>query len=357
MLIPSSRNIELPVLRLGLAGFSAAEQALLNLVLASRASHSRISWQLAQLGEADAWCVSGSHAQRLPDGTLRIVPGLPSGRSIRINLDQIDWPIAFSTSSGAPAFECGYGFRADCAQSIQAVLDQLEGWLRPLMVQFYLASQIVEKKLDLRSGVFHVSVHGKLYAMVSLRSGIGVWPIADPADLQHAVWSHRPESADAIPSHFVRTDYSQLMWQYATRTTRDCLPPHYRTKLLFLRRPPHLPMRLLNDPSLLLMRELGYSPGTFAELAQRTGIADAQLSRHLGALYMVGAITADPRRAPAPRAVLENVDWDSPSSMSPDIDSISGGEMTVRMTASGATAPRARGLSQRAATAPQGRED
>ena len=356
MLMPTFRNIELPVLRLGLAGFSPAEHSLLNLALASRASRGRIGWQLTQLGEADAWCVSGSHARRLPDGTLRIVPGLPSGRSIRINLREIDWPIAFSTASGAPAFESGYGFRADCAQSIQSVLDQLEGWLRPLIVQFYLASQIVQKNLDLRCGVFHVNVRGKLYAMVSLRGGIGVWPIADPADLQHAVWSRRPESADAIPSHFVRTDYSQLMWQYATRTMRDCLPPHYRTRLLFLRRPPRLPMRLLDDPSLLLMRELGSSPGTFAELALRTGIADAQLSRHLGALYMVGAITADPRRVPAPRAVPEDEDLDSSSSMSSHIDSTSGGHMTVQMTAS-ATAPRARGFGQQAATTPQGMEN
>ena len=130
----------------------------------------------------------------------------------------------------APDFKPAYLFQRDSPESIAAVLKQLEGWLRPLMVQFYLASHIVEKNLDLRSGVYHVSVNGKLYALVSRRSGIGVWPIADPAEMRNAVWNHRPESADAIPSHFVRTDFSQLMWQYATRTSRDCLPPHYRTR-------------------------------------------------------------------------------------------------------------------------------
>ena len=48
---------------------------------------------------------------------------------------------------------------------------------------------------------------------------------------------------------------------------------------------------------------------------------------------------------------------DPASSMSPDIDSISGGQMTVKMTARGATAPRARGFGQQAATAPQGMEN
>jgi len=342
MLAASIRHLpaELPVLRLGLAGFTAAEQSLLGAALTARASHGHINWQLAALGEADAWCVNGSRVQHLADGVLRILPGLPSGRSIRIHPDEIDWPIAFSTPFGSPEFEPAFAFEADSLESIESVLIQLEGWLRPLMVQFYLASQIVDEQLDLRSGVFHVSVHGKLYAMVSQRSGVGVWPIANPADLGHAVWSHRPDAAGDIPSSFVRTDYSQLMWQYATRTTRDCLPPHYRTKLLYLRRPPRVPMRLLNDPSLLLVRELGYMPGTFSDLAQRTGIAGAQLTRHLGALYMVGSITADPKRAPAPKAVAEGADWHSSFPSGASVQSECGAEMTVKLTIGGAKAQR-----------------
>jgi hypothetical protein len=346
MLTPSilHQPAELPVLRLGLAGFTAAEQSLLNIVLASRAAHGQISWQLAALGEADAWCVNGSRVQCQADGVLRILPGLPSGRSIRIHPDEIDWPIAFSTPLGSPEFEPAFAFEADSLESMESMLQHLEGWLRPLMVQFYLARHIVDEQLDLRTGVFHVSVHGKLYAMVSQRSGIGVWPIANPADLGHAVWSHRPDAAADIPNSFVRTDYSQLMWQYATRTTRDCLPPHYRNKLLYLRRPPRVPMRLLNDPSLLLVRELGYMPGTFSDLAQRTGIAGAQLARHLGALYMVGAITADPRRAPAPKVVVEGADWHSSFPSGASVQSECDAEMTVKLTISSASVQRPRSL-------------
>jgi hypothetical protein len=335
MFTPSLRRLsaELPMLRLGLAGFTAAEQALLNAALAARASHSQTRWQLAPLGEADAWCVNGSRVQRLPEGVLRILPGLASGRSLRIHPDEIDWPIAFSTPLAAAGFEPAFTFQADSPASIESVLKQLEGCLRPLMVQFFLASHIVEQDLDPRSGVFHVSVHGKLYAIVSLRTGIGVWPIADPAELAHAVWSHLPNSADAIPNSFVHIDYSQLMWQYATRTTRECLPPHYRSRQLFLRRPPRVPLRLLNDPSLLLVRELGFMSGSFAELAQRTGMTGAQLTRHLGALYMVGSITADPKRAPAPRAIVEGAEWHSSfgkSSLS--VYSEPPTDMTVRLT-------------------------
>jgi hypothetical protein len=68
---------------------------------------------------------------------------------------------------------------------------------------------------------------------------------------------------------------------------------------------------MLNDQVLLLVRELGFTPGTMAELAQRTGIGQPALARQLGALYMVGSITADPRRAPAPRAVQQSGEWSS----------------------------------------------
>jgi hypothetical protein len=333
MFIRSSNHpyAERPVLRLGLAGFTAAEQASLNIALALRASKYQMNWQLAQLGDADAWCVNGSRVSALPDGTLRIRPGLPSGRSIRINPAEIDWPVAFSTPLGAPDFKPAYTFQPNSPESIASMLTQLEGWLRPLMVQFHLASYIVEKDLDLRTRVFHVSVNGKLYALLSRRAGIGVWPLADPGEMGNAIWSHRPGTADDIPSYFVRTDFSQLMWQYATRTARDCLPPHYRTRRLYLRRPPRLPMHLLNDPSLMLVSELGATAGTLKELAQRTGMDTGQLSRHLAALYMVGSVTADPKRAPAPRSAADGSGWNSAFD-STDLSTPVGSDMTVRLT-------------------------
>ncbi|HMA09808.1 MAG TPA: hypothetical protein VKP68_18160 [Ramlibacter sp.] len=326
---PSSA--ERPVLRLGLAGFNNAEQSLLNVALAARAAKYQMNWQLSSLGDADAWCVNGSRVQGLPDGTLRITPGLPSGRSIRINPAEIDWPVAFSTPLNVPGFKAAYLFQPQSPESVASVLTQLEGWLRPLMVQFHLASYIVEKNLDLRSAVYHVTVNGKLYALVSRRTGIGVWPIADPGEMHNAVWSHRPGMADTVPSHYIRTDFSQLMWQYATRTARDCLPPHYRTRRLFLRRAPRLPMRLLNDPSLMLVSELGTNPGTLKELSQRTGIDEPHLARHLAALYMVGSITADPKRAPAPRSAVDTSEWTSAFD-STDLSSPAGNDLTVKLT-------------------------
>lgn len=344
MLNPPNRtfNPEQPQLRLALAGFNAAEQAALCVVLAQRAARRRIQWQLAQPGEADAWFVNGARVQRLPDGTFRIMPGVASGRAIRINLEDLDWPLAFSLPLAATDFRPTYSFESGSAPSIEAVLDQIEGWARPLMVQFYLASYLVQSELDLRSGVYHVTVNGKLVAVVSPRSGVGVWALADPASMRHAVWHHRPESADAIPATFVRIEFADLMWQYAVRTTRDCLPAHYRTRTLFLRRPPKVAMRLMTDACLLLVRELGAMPGTLAELSQRTGMPAPQLSRHLAALCLVGAITSDPKRAGqahGPQAVPEPTGWN----LSSPVDSAlaaAANEMTVRLKVAARPGPR-----------------
>jgi hypothetical protein len=336
---PPPPIVDRPVLRLGLAGFNNAEQAHLKAALVSRAARYQMNWELSSLGDADAWCVNGAHVQGLPDGTLRVTPGLPSGRSIRINPAEIDWPVAFSTPLDVPGFQPAYAFEPQVPASVGSVLTQLEGWLRPLMVQFHLAAHIVEQDLDLRSAVFHVTVNGKLYAIVSRRVGIGVWPIADPAEMPHAIWSHRPGMADTIPSHFIRTDFSQLMWQFATRTSRDCLPSHYRTRRLYLRRAPRLPMRLVNDACLLLVSELGNAPGTMSELAQRSGMPEPQLARHLGALYMVGSITADPKRAAVPRAAVDSSDGTSAFD-STNLSAPGSAELTVKLTQAAGRPPR-----------------
>ncbi len=318
-----------PVLRVGLAGFGPEEEEAIRAVL--RAPAPGLTWQVAPLADADAWCVNGARAQLLGDGTVRIAPGLPSSRSIRVDPQAVDCPVVFARLPASPGFRPQWVFDPEQPATIAAMLRWLEGRLRPLIVQFQLASHIAGADLDLRDCSWHVTLEGRLCAVVNQRSGIGVWALADPAKLPGARWSRRPESANSIPAHFVQTDFSQLMWQYATRTARDCLPAHYRTQTLFLRRPPRLPARTLNDASLTLVRELGHAPGTFAELRERTGLADAVLTRHLGALYMVGAVTADPRRAPAPNSVLDTANPSGfvPASMLPATPRTLG--MTVKL--------------------------
>jgi hypothetical protein len=286
---------ELPVLRLGLIGFAAPQQALLDSVLASMPTPLR--WRLAELSQADAICANGARAIALADGSFQIGPSAAGAAPARIDLNASDRPLAFSIPLALRGFTAPATVDLTSSASIRAMLEKFEGWLRPMTVQFCLASRIVQERLDVRSTVFHVSVNGRLQAVVSPRNGMGVLPIADPAGLSNAVWARRPGTADDIPGHFIRAGLAEVMWQYAMRTTRDLLAPSLRSGLIYWCRAPQLPQRLFDDAHLMIVRELAHAPSTFAELALRTKLAEPVLARCVLALCIVGAVTLHKERA------------------------------------------------------------
>ena len=288
-------TIELPVLRLGLAGFSNEQQDKLGAILA-RVAGPALAWEIGKLADADAWWISGARAQLLPGETLRVTPASPTDRSLQLHLPDIDRPVAYSTPLACAALAPAYTFDPASAASITAVLEKFEAWLSPLTAQFSLASHVVEHQGALGNGSFGVLAGGRMIAVVHMRGEIGVLPGAGPAEFEDAEWRRCPSSA-VIPEHFCRTDLSQLMWQYTLRTGRDLLPRHYRSGPLYFRRPPRLPHRVLRDSHLLLMRELAAGPASFEALKERTGLHPLQLARDLAALYFVGSITANPKRA------------------------------------------------------------
>ncbi|TFY96345.1 hypothetical protein [Ramlibacter humi] len=288
-------SLELPILRIGLAGFSLEQQEQLGQMLPA-ASPNGLTWEFARFGESDAVWIHGSRSQVLGDGMLRVASGIPSGRSVQINLAEVDRPVAFAQPLPRH-LEAELTFDLARPESVDEVVERLENWLKPLVAQFCLASEILEQESALGAGVYHVSGAGGLVAVVDLRGEVGVLPSASPLDIENAIWTPRPRDASAIPSHFVRCSLSKLMWQYAVRTTRDVLPRRYRTDVLYFRRPPRLPQRMLRDAHLLLLRELSVEPGNFADLQQRTGLVGAQLAQALAALYLVGAITSNAKRA------------------------------------------------------------
>lgn len=297
-------TVELPVLRLGLTGFSAAQQEQLAAALSSVAPGTMV-WEIEKLTDADAWWVNGSRAKLLPGDTVRVSAAVPSERALQLHLPDIDRPVAFSLPLGCAELVPAYTFDIADPSSMSAVLEKFEAWLSPLTAQFCLASHIVEHETALGSGVFDVRLDGRLLAVVNLHGDIGVLPGVGPAEFENAEWRRCPGSQ--IPEDLVRTSMSQLMWQYSVRTPRDLLPRHYRTGLLYFRRPPRLSHRLLRDSHLLLMRELAVAPASFEALLQRSGLRPLQLARDLASLYFVGAITSNPKRA-APNQVLRRPD-------------------------------------------------
>jgi hypothetical protein len=292
-------TLELPVLRLGLAGFAADQQDAARAVAAEVATLGA-SWELSSFTDADAWWVNGRRTHLLPDGTLRVGAGTPSGRSFHLHLPDVDRPVAFARPLPSPEFSPAYAFDPEDRAQQRAVLGRFAAWLQPLIAQFALASAVVEQYAALGGGSFQLLSGGRLIAVVNMRGDVGVRPSAAVLEFQDALWRRVPEPAD-IPAGFARASMSQLMWEFAMRTRRDMLPPRYRTAMLYFRRPPRLPNRLLKDSHLLLMRELAAGPSTLRELCRRTGLDEAAAVHGLAALYLVGAITSNPRRAAARR--------------------------------------------------------
>jgi hypothetical protein len=288
-------TIELPVFHLGLGGFSPDQQQVFAGALQSAAA-TPTQWMLGELTSADAWWMNGARSQLIGETRVRVSAGSPTGKSLQLYLPDIDRPVAFSQPIACPQFRPAFTFDPASHASMHAVLEKFDAWLSPLTAQFCLASHIIEHQTALGSGVFEVSLDGALIAVVDLKGEVGVAPHVGPTDFEQSFWRRRPDALP-IPEAFVRSSLSQLMWQYAVRTQRDVLPRHYRTELLYFRRPPRLPQRMLKDSHLLLMRELARQPACFDDLLQRTALAPVALARDLAALYFVGAVTSNPKRA------------------------------------------------------------
>ncbi|HSH91924.1 MAG TPA: hypothetical protein VK996_18200 [Ramlibacter sp.] len=291
-------TLELPVLRLGLAGFSAGQQDDLATALGAVGA-GVVHWEISELDHADAWWVNGARVQELGDNRLRIGAGTPNARALQLHLPDVDRPIAFSQPIETRHFQPLYSFDPESLGSQAAVLRRFEAWLAPTVAQFFLAAHIVEHETALRSGVFDLTHNGSVIAVVSMHGETAVLPTAAPSDFEDAVWGREPAETE-IPEHFVRASMSQLMWQYAVRTQHDVLPRHYRTGLLYFRRAPRVAQRVLRDSHLLLLRELARGPATFDMLQQNCGFGEDQLAHDLAALYFVGSITSNPRRAARP---------------------------------------------------------
>lgn len=286
---------ELPVLRLGLVGFNSAQQALFATALV--VLRTRMQWKLVALADADAICINGSRAVALADGSLEIASSQPGAPPVRLDPDDSTRPVAFTLPVAATGIQPSCTFDMGSPASTRSMLEKFEGWLRPKTVQYCLASQIIQDHIEVISTVHHVTVDGRLVAVVSPRNGVGVLPIADPFHLKTAVWARRPVLADEIPSHFVQAGLAEVLWQYAIRTKRNLLPASFRTGPIYWCRPPQVPPRLFKDSHLMIVRELAHDAADFADLAQRTGMASAVLARDLAALRIVGAITQDKKLA------------------------------------------------------------
>jgi DNA-binding transcriptional ArsR family regulator len=285
--------LEVPVLRLGLAGFSPEqEQAIQAAAAASRLTQ----WQCVPLPGADAWFINGQCAQHLGEGRLRVASRQPGGRSTQLHLFEAQRPVAFAAPLPA-ALEAMVTFDLAKPEAIVEAIGMFEFVLAAQAAQFLLAAQVVEHQEILGSGAFELRAKGQVIAAVDMRGDAGVLASARPSNFDVAVWNRVEREHFQIPSSFTRSSLAELMWRYVSRSSRDLLPARYRHGPVFFRRAPRLDPMLVEESHLLVMRELAIQPCTFDELTERLAMPEPVLVQALSALYYVGSVTANSARA------------------------------------------------------------
>ena len=301
-----------------MAGFAPAQRASLEASLASSTGSSR--WRTCSFGDADGWWVNGAKSSLLSGGILKVAAGLPSERSLKLDLSQVKRPLAFAKPMASPEINPLCVFEPDSQHSVQATLLQFENWLRPVRAQFVLGALLIQRNSRDRRGIYHLIHRGVLIAVLDFQEGlVAVLPGVHPADLWLGEWDKRPAGAGQPPGNFERYSTTQLAWAYVCRTDRDMLPARYRNDTVYYRHVPRVPLRWLVDSQMMVLRALSSEPGTLQSLCQRTGLPVGQIEHDLACLYYAGSITTTPANA---AAFAGQRDGSQESSLDPSKDSL-----------------------------------
>lgn len=293
-------SIELPVLKLGLAGFSPEQERAIH----DAAAASRITqWVCGAMPGADAWVLNGQCTQHLGDGRVRVASRHAGGRSVQLQLSELRRPVAFAEPMPANLQgACSFDF--DRPQTLVEAIGVFEFGLAPQASQYLLAAQVVQHQEVLGAGLFELRARGQLLALVDMRGDAAVLPSVRPANFERAVWKRVDRANAQAPDNFSRVSLSELMWRYVSRTTRELLPKRYLQGPIFFRRAPRVDALHVEEEHLLVMRELASRPLSFDELQRALDMPGTLLSRVLTALYYAGAITSTKARAaPTPVSV------------------------------------------------------
>lgn len=290
---PRGVQEEQPVLWLGMVGFAPTQRKSIEAAVA-RATGSA-QWRICPFGDADGWWVNGAKCSITEGGRLKVAPGLPTEHTLRLELPDVDRPLAFAEPVAPANLEALCVFDPASEAGIHATLGRFEKWLQPVRVRFALGAMLLARDSEDRRGTYHLSHRSTLLAVVDFQQGMAaIAPKAQPPDLWEAVWEKRPSAAGLPPHGFKSSTITELAWSYVRRTERDMLPARYRTEKIFYRHVPRVPMRQLRDSQLMLLRELSAEPGTLQSLFERTAVPLPQLAHDLACLYYAGSVTTSP---------------------------------------------------------------
>lgn len=291
--MPRGVQPEEPILWLGVVGFAPGQRKAIETAI-GRATGSA-QWRVGPFGDADGWWVNGAKCGLSAGGRLKVAPGLPTEHTVRLELSEVDRPLAFAQPLAPANLDALCVFDAASEPSVHETLARFEKWLQPVRVRFALGALLLARDSEGRRGTYHVSHRGTLLAALDFQQGVAaISPRAHPPDLWEASWVSRPPSAGMTPPGFKSCSITELAWGYVRRTDRDMLPARYRTEAIYYRHVPRVPMRWLRDSQLMLLRELSAGPATLRTLAERSSVPAPQLAHDLACLYYAGSVTTSP---------------------------------------------------------------
>lgn len=291
--------MELPLLRIGLLGFSRAKAATAAAqvgVATTARARVRARWEIVPFDQADIWLIDSQSVSLGDDRGLRIInPDAPQS-PLTIYPHQSSRPVAFTQPLPGDidaVLSVALDDAFDCAQGLNAFSDAL----CKLCCHFALGEQVASRQSGLVENTYHLHCEGRLVGMVDLAHWqVGLLPEAKPTELALASWRHRPNELQRFPSGFEVLALERLMWVFASRTQSPSLPAAYLSSRIHLRRLSVLPQGWLHDDHMNLIGRLSQQPCTMAMLARLTQLPYKRLNACLAALYYSGTITTDVRQ-------------------------------------------------------------
>ena len=311
-------TIEVPVLRLGLAGFTPRQQQA-----AERDAGRRRGERRAPAGSSARLRGGGRLvARRRPHAVLH-------GRTSTCGCSRACRPGArcrsrWPKSTGRWPSRCRSPRRASSrgdlrprrTDSAAAVLQPVRRLAADHARRSSPGLHIAEHQPSLGSGSWEVLRGSELLAVVDMqlakrRAGVG-----DAGRIRGGELGIRDHGGALIPARLSRARaLSQLMWQYAQRTQRDLLPPHYRTGLLYFRRAAAAAAAAAEGRAPADHARTGRSqPGTnFEGLQQRSGLGERAAGARTGRALLRGLDHVEPEARRAARHGGRDRGLDAPS--------------------------------------------
>ena len=311
-----------PQLNLGLLGFTAEQVAWLRIHLtfnhAEAQGHvdgegnevqtSHPVWQITPFGEANALLLNTDRASVGQDGMLRFEQGLVANEVVGVRVSELSVPYAIC-GAPPPQVEAFVSSRAprvahDDERSVVQALQHFESVLRPMRTAYALAQELINRRAELDTKhTYHLIRSGVLDVIVDVpQRRVLIRDALRPFDLDEAVWSPRPKSANSLPRGFSVWMMEEVAWIHALHSPSVHLPERYRQKLLYLRRMPRVRASMIYPRHAQLLEALGQAPLTYAQLLQAWPQRVATLERDLYALFVCRAITTNADGAYQPEA-------------------------------------------------------